>query len=102
MHVQITTWAPRCLPAGAAKNGQGAGFARTGAAHHNEMLGQKIVDHQARGHAGVLEQRAHLDAGDAGRGINAGQVVTVGQKDRIADAGQLARRGERPGGGWNR
>ena len=52
------------------------------------MLGQQLVHQQARRHGGILEQAADLDAGGLGRGIDAGQVVLVGQQHRIAQAGQ--------------
>ncbi len=68
--------------------GNGGGFARTGRAHHQEMLGQKIVDQSAAPARCILEQAADLDAGGLGRSIDAGQVMLVGQQHAIAQTGQ--------------
>ena len=52
------------------------------------MLGQKIVNQQARRHGGFLEQGSDLYAGGLRRRINARQVMLVGQQHRIAQRRQ--------------
>ena len=67
--------------------GDGAGLARTGRTHDQEMLGQQFIGQQARGNAVFLEQGADLDAGGLGRGINPRQVMLVGHQHRITQSG---------------